>query len=328
MINNTNKKTLLYISISLFFILAIISCGKNPKKPQPNDDKNKHPVLPEIFLEMEAHILKMMYDIDCIEGVGKFISDEKANTSDKPPSETNLQLKTGDESKTKINMEPQDDEEDKPSVKIEKYIEEKQLILSLLKEEKVEGSKTMTTKIPDNVDEIWFESDKRSYDLYKMWNVLEAKLHNLTASKDAREELKKKLDLISDSIGEKNVRDSLFSLNSLTMDLSTFVDSFDSKVPKSVFRMKYHTRQAVLDASEQNYKQAISHLNMISELKSSPSQKLIEQEDKNIVDKLNFSIDDLKKQLEAGDFHLIQVKAAIVIKNIMLMENVLRGSVD
>lgn len=314
--------------LSLIIIVLTTSCNSNPQKPQQKEGENKPPQVPKVLTEMESDILETMYDIDTIEGIEIAIDEKKKEEAPTVPPTAEMQVKTEGELQPQVNVQQPQEEKKGNGQKLKMAIEEKQLIIPLLKEEKMEGTTVKMSQPPDDIDEIWFEINKKISDFYKKWNVLEADLQDVDAPQEQIKKFEKTLVEVSEAIMEKNVMDSLFALNNLTSHLGDFTNSFTSKVPSSIYKMRYHIRQSVLYAYEEEYDESQEHIDKAKELKNGLQQQLAEKKAQHIAEKYNLSIADLEKQIADENFNLIQTNATVVIKNIMLMQDVFEGSIQ
>lgn len=329
----TNKilrtKMCFFMIFSLIIVIFIGSCNNNPKKPQQEEDKNKPPEMPEVLSEMESTILEIMYDIDAVKGL-EIAIDQKKKEEEAPtiPQAADIQVETAGEIEPQIKVQKPQEEKSGDGQKMKMAIEEKQIILPLLKEEEIEGSTAKLSQPPNDIEEIWFDIGHKISDLHKKWNVLEADLKDVDSPPAKIVKFEETLVEASKAVKEKNDIASLFALNNLTSYLADFTNSFKSKVPSQIYKMKYHIRQSVLYAYEEEYEQSQEHVEKIKELKNGLQQELLEKGAQHTAEKHDLSISDLEDQIKNKDFQLILMNATIVINNIILMEEAFETSMS
>ena len=326
-------KKIFCINLLVIFLLLITACGGRAKKPGEDNAREQGPKIPEVFREIEANILKTMYDIDSIPGIGaqlmkaekedrdidqEEVEKEKEKNQDKEDSsDENEEIKLGSDKA---------EEEEEREQEIKMSIDKEQILLLLLKEEDITGSTSRYSQIPDSIDKLWFLVENRISDLHRKWNILEADLQDVDSSENLMEDFEEKLFQASRAVEARNITNSLFYLNSLTDNLASFCKPFRSLVPSQVYKMKYHIRQAILYAHVEEYQKSRQDINKLKELGGKIRGILPGQEGIHEMDKLDLSIEDLEGELAANNFDLIQTKGAIVMKNIILIENIFQRS--
>lgn len=322
------RKFCLFIIFILAFTLFFTACNANPQKPQQEGGENKPPEVPEVLMEMESEILETMYDIDAIKGIEMAIQEKEKEELPTTPQAAEIEVETEGELEPEISVQQPQQEEGGNGQKLMMAIEEEQIITPLLKEEDIEGTTAEMSEPPDDIEEVWFEIGHQIEAFHKKWNVLEADLRDVHAPQEQMDKFEETLIEASEAIMDKDAIVSLFALNNLTSYLADFRNSFTSKVPGPVYKMKYHIRQSVLYAHEEDYENAKEHIDKTKQLKNGLQQQLAEKDAQHTAEKFDLSVQDLEKQIEAENFDLIPTNAAIVIKNIMLMQDTFKGSID
>lgn len=321
-----------YRLISLLLILfVLIGCGKNPKKPNPKTKEGNSPKLPKVLTELENDVLKTMYDLDSISGIEKAIDKEKLIETEKKEKEKETSsVETA--AKPAKNTPPTEskpakkEEKKKPEEKINMHelIMKNKIIIPLLEASDVKGSFAEGAKPPENIDKVWTKISESVTEVHKKWNALESQLVLGKVPQSKAEDFEKILDDLTLSVMNKDKLNSLKLANDLTRITANFRSYFDGVANHGVYGMYYHIRATILLAASDNYAGAIEHLNETSKIGDSLRQDLIKQKSEEILQKFELSIEDLRKQLINEDFHLSQIKAPIVIKNIKLMEDVFK----
>lgn len=311
MINSNFKKYLILFIVALF----LVGCSGGEKKPNPAEEKEKTPEVPKVLEEIETMILETMHAIDSMPGLEKAI-EEKEKSVKEIEQETEVEQKKEEK-----------DQQAKENIDIEMLIEENAVIIPLLKELEIENKIISTTEPPDNTDKQWYEIGGTVGDIHKSWNVLEPALQEAKVTKTTVEEFEGKLDAVTETIGEKEIEESLMELNQLTSLLADFRGHFKSKTPPEVYKAQYSIREAVLLASEEDFEGAMESNKKAKDFGDILRQRLIEIKGEDVVHKYQLSIEDLEQQLKNENFPLTQMKAAIVIKNTALMMDLFESSV-
>ncbi|MCC5912202.1 MAG: hypothetical protein JJT76_17435 [Clostridiaceae bacterium] len=334
-------KSFLNTLLLLLLIILLIGCNNVSENPQGNEDENNTPELPEVLEEMEEDILNTMYDIDALEGIQLAMEEKEAEEMEEP---TNIDIDVeGDlEGEVSINggngqeeqaeeggNDTQAEEENgigNPDMSM--LIEENAILHPLFIEEEIEGSATAVEDTPDSLDVIWFDIHNQIEELHRKWNVLEADLRDVNAPQNEIEAFEETLNNASLQASDQKRIETLLSLNELTKYLAGFRNAFEDKVPGEVFKMRYHLRHGMILAHGEEYQNTQEHIDEIKEIKNSLQQELNERDAQHVNHKFDLSIEDLEDQLVIEDFDLIQTKGAIVMKNIGLIEDTFRGSIE
>lgn len=304
----------------LILLLILVGCSKNTKKPVPQKKNDSPPKVPEVLTEVENETLSLMYSIDSVVGLEKYIKEKKLMEEKEKSAKQEGSAKE-DEKDKKPNEEKAKAEEEKKSIDPQKFIKQSEIIIPLLEVDKIEGSFNKATKPPEDMEEVWSKLTDSINNIHKKWNVLESQLMKRTIPQSKAEEFEKILDELTLSIKAKEILNSLKLSNELTKFLANFRSYFDEKVPHGIYTMGYHIRQSILLAISDDYPEAMSQVEETKKIADSLKKDLIQEKAEDVIQKFELSIDDLSKQISKKDFYLSQIKAPIVIKNIKLMED-------
>lgn len=292
----------------LFLILfSLTGCKGNPEKPSPEEGKKKPPEVPEILTEMEDNILETLYAIDGVPGIEKSIQEkEKAKAEIEKESEVD---------QTKEEKEG----EAKKTVKPDAFIAEESLLIPLLDEQQVESDILELEEPPDDIKEIWQKLEKNLYQIHRQWNVLETHLQEAKIPKTDLEKTEAKLDKVTLLFGENKTIESMMELNGILNDLSDYRSNFHDKVPSEMYQLRVIVRQIVLLSAQDKYEEAQAELEKLKEIGKHLKPRLIEKDASAEIEKFTLSVEDLAHDISIQEFSLVQIKAAIVMKNIELM---------
>ena len=294
--------------------LLLVGCNTGAQKPQ-KESKDNTPEVPKALEEIEAMILEIMYAVDSIPGIEKSIVEKQ-------------KAKQVEEQETEVKQKKEEKEQQaKKNVDIEMLIEENAVIIPLLKEVETENTVVDVSEPPDDTVKHWYDISGTVSDVHRSWNVLEPALQEAKVTKTLVEEFESKLDEATDTIGTKEILESLKGLNELTRILADFRSHFKSKVPPEVYKAQYFIRDSVLLAAADDFEKAIEVTTKAKELGNTLRPRVIEKNGDNVIHKYQLSIEDLEQQLKNKNFPLTQLKAAIVVKNTTLMVDLFESSV-
>jgi len=178
----------------------------------------------------------------------------------------------------------------------------------------------MVDELPDDIEKIWYQIGQLASGLHQKWNILEPQLQKAGVSKTSIDGFEENLTSTTLLITTKEGKASLLGLNELSNSLYGFTGHFKSKTPTEVMQIAYHIREAVLLASEDDFSAAIRNTEKAKELGEGLRQRLTEKDASDIAQKFELSMEDIRKALDTENFQLIQIKGAIVIKNVVEME--------
>lgn len=313
----------------LLIILILMACNKKTQKPDTEQGSNL-PKLPKVLTELEDELLTVMYDLDSVRGIEKVIEKQKlvqgegggsTETAAKEEENNEDQGKDQENGEEKKAGGKDEQAQMEDEVDIEELIASNEIIIPLLEANDIEGNFVESASLPPNIDKVWATIGDSITDIHKKWNVLEAQLQSGSVPKSKAEEFEQALDRLTLSVADKEVFNSLQLTNELTKFTAGFRSYFDDISNHSVFNMYYYIRSAVLNAASDNYAAALKDLEEADKIGDSMRQDLIKNDGQDIVRKFELSVEDLKSQLTDENFHLTQIKAPIVIKNIMLIQN-------
>jgi len=318
-------------TLFLLIIFVLVGCGRNPQKPNPEEEKDNSPKLPKILTELEDEGLKVMYDLDSVTGIEKAIQEQKLMKSESESTSVETAAQSGESGQagqqgqgqqSGQQQENQSSGEEEEKVDVQQLIKETKIIIPLLDANEVTGSFAESSTPPTDIDKVWTKISDSVTEIHKKWNVLEAQLTPVNVPNQKSEEFEQILDDLTLSVINKEKLNSLKLANELTRVTTDFRSYFNGVANHGVYGMYYHIRGTILLAASNNYTGALQHLDETSKLGASVRQDLIKAESQDVLQKFELSIEDLRKQLLDENFQLSQIKAPIVIKNIQLMEDV------
>ena len=204
---------------------------------------------------------------------------------------------------------------------------EESILVEILKREKNPPEEKQEEKPPKDIAETWRTIHSTIKGLHDKWNVLEPLLIQQSVSPEVMAGFEDTLDSLTNLGISKNYFGTIATANRLTAYLPKFMTPFKKDIPPTVYNLKFHLRDVILNVAVDNYPQAQESLNQIKEQGQSIKSQLIEKKAKSTADKFDASVINLQKSLDKKDMNLLKINGAIVMKNIMLMKDDLAGSV-
>ncbi len=321
------------IGLSYFLIFIIlcttVSCANKAEKPT-SESEGDPKQMPSIVEEIETDIIGIMAKLDLIPYYEEQITEKKKKEEEKKQ----FQILMGQGSDSKGNSEEKKQQEggqqegqegekngsggtDKLTEFKPKPITINDIILAdLLKEEMPKEEDSKEEEIPSDIVEVWNDINNSIKGIHEKWNSLEPQIVKAGASQTAIESFEDTLNQVTINGTEYKQMETLILSNILTSYIPELVNGFKKKFPNSIYNMKFHVRQIVLDSYNDSFDKAQEHLDKLVIHKDSLVSKLVETKNNELGDKLNTSVFDLKNALESKDINIIKIKATIVIKNL------------
>ena len=315
-----STKKIHFFIIAFFLIFSLSACGQKPQKPSPKTEDTP-PEMPKVIEELEKDLLKIMTLADKIPYFERVIIETEKIEEEKKKEEAEMAT-GGEESKSQPKESSQT-----PQVQPKPMTIEESILTEVLNKEKTSSEDKEEEKPPKDITETWKSINTTTRGLHDKWNVLEPLLIQQSISPETVAEFEDTLDRLTNLAINNNYFGSITTANRLTLFLPKFMTVFKKDIPPTVYVLKYHVRDVVLNTAVENYPQAQESLNHIKEQGQSIKSDLIEKKAKSTADKFDASVINLQKSLDKKDINLIKINAAITMKNIMLMKDDLAASV-
>jgi len=294
------------ILILSMVLATFTACTGGQEKPNSQENQNGSRELPKILPEMEEKILEIMYALDSIPGIGKALFQREI-----------LEIETRVESDVDHSQEEKESIA-KKHINPQRFISEESAIICVLEEEEVKPSIVKVDQLPSDIDDAWYEISKVFYQIHRQWNVLEVHLGDGGISAESVELGRQSLNQATLYMEEKDVLNSLYSLNSLMYYLSLYRSHYLYKIPHEIYELKYGMRQACLLAFDGRFDESITITKQAMELVNQLRPGLIEKDAQTVLQKLDFSLLEMQEEGNLREYHLLKMKAAVTMKNIAL----------
>ncbi|CAH2215002.1 hypothetical protein [Tepidibacter aestuarii] len=297
------------ISILLFFVLILSGCTKQEEKTS----ESTLPKEPKTLQTLQDSILTIMAKIDLMPSVNNAIETRDKLIEISFQKEKELASLSEDRLPEKDKLKtPEDIEKDK--VKLSTHIMDTCIYPSLLVEDIENINKLEKDPLKFKLEEYWLDVNKDLVDIHKEWNNLQASMSTISADPEQIKNFETNLNALTDSIGQYNIFDSLVYCNNMTKYLSSFRQYFKTFTNNDINVAKYSVRKAVLLCDMENYEEALTTINNLSELLNSKAETYSKEKEK--FTKLKYAIQSLQKSIESKNLKLVQINAPIVISNL------------
>lgn len=155
--------------------------------------------------------------------------------------------------------------------------------------------------------------------LHYQWNELRPEATSKGASRELTDNFSNSLNSLTNTIITKNKEKTLMETNKLYSYIPDLLYLYKSKTSPELKRVKYYTRNSVLNSLAANWPVAESD---ITSLKSSWStyKNTIDKKQHENVSKLDYSINELEKVIKDKNQPLIDIKGRVVLTNINSLE--------
>lgn len=305
------KVSIIYL-IVLCSIIFISSCSQKSNESKPKPDNEVKAII-SMIEGLETGLIGVMRQTDLVPYFEKQISEKKLQEAEKKQMEILTAQSTEKQGTSGGESESKGSEEFKPKpITINDT-----LLAEIMKQEAPEEEKEKKEeKLPEDIVFIWQEINTMINSLHNSWNDVEPKLIEKAVSSTALSEFDDTLNSLTISGSKSEHMETLVNANTLTYHIAQFVHELQDATMGSVYYIKYHVRQIVLDQFADNDQKVNENMNALMGYQESLTYKLAEEKQKELADKLKASILDLEKAISLKDLNVIKIKGSIVIKNV------------
>ncbi|MBS4025561.1 MAG: hypothetical protein KGZ96_07795 [Clostridia bacterium] len=171
--------------------------------------------------------------------------------------------------------------------------------------------------IPKDTEEAWDGIKMTLVELYNQWNTLEPLLAEENVPSEAINEFKEALDNLTLVGTNQDYFGTLTAANQITKYLPQFMEPYANNSTPQATELKYYLRSLMLNAAIDDYSAAWENLNQLKARESSIVNDLEEQDAQDTAEEFKSSLNNLERALDKEDVDLIKINAAIVMNNIM-----------
>ena len=265
----------------LFLLILLPGCTRGAQEGSP--EGNSPQTAPREITEIETRTLEIMQQADLIPVI------EKASAQ-------------GEETK-----------------KMTELTYDETILGEVLKREAetASGGNGEQKALPEETDEVWNTIKKAITDLHDQWDRLEPQIAAEKVSQEMISNFEEVLDRLTAFGTEESVLGTLTAANQLTLHLAKFMGPFEDPPSPIAYELKYHVRNTVLTAAEDNYEAAREDLAYIREQQPALRKALEENDAAESADELEMSLVDLQRAVDKQDLELVKINAAVVMENVV-----------
>ncbi|MGI6778341.1 MAG: hypothetical protein ACOX7R_10125 [Acetivibrionales bacterium] len=305
-----------FINIKLAGVILILSfilftsCNQNgeeKKTPQPQslEEQQQADKIPGQLKEIEAAIEKIIKSLD-----GPAIAIEEGNDGE--------QSKTQGEGKKEQDKQNEEGGQKKEE---EENLKGKEGEQSGQKQNGESGQNKQAEQKPEQKDP-WQEITPAINDLHYKWNNYMPMAMKTGANRDLIDNFSDALNNLTATLSEKNRTNTLMASSNLYSYIPDLYALYKSKTSPEIKRVRYFTRNAILNAMESNWEEAANDINSLKSSWSLFKNTVPENQQEN-ASKLDFSIYELEKVITERSQQLTDIKGRVVMSNIEALEKVM-----
>ncbi len=319
------KSTLIRISVvSLIILLPLTGCGskKNDQTGQQQSAQNgqNNEEAPKQLADIEESIESI---ITALNGPSVPKEVEGSKNAANPDEENKEKGSTSDESGSKSNQEGEkksDEGSDKSKDSESKSSESPSPSESTPSPKGSDtGSKPQSSPSKSPQKDPWAQITPLVNRLHYQWNELRPDASSKGASRELTDNFSNSLNNLTNTIITKNKESTLMASNKLYSYIPDILYLYKSKTSPELKRVKYYTRDAVLNSYAPNWTVAEADItslkSSLSTFKNTTDKKLNDD-----INKLDYSISELETVIKDKNQPLIDIKGRVVLTNINALE--------
>ncbi len=295
------------VTLLLATIIFIAGCGG-----ESNPNENEQTEMPAEIAEIESGLVRIMRQADLVPIVLSEQAQPDNGTAEQENGETeDNAAKTSEEDEE--NDEEARGESEEVVAKLSELTFEETILSEVLEKETETFDMADEEELPESTEIIWDDIKEALAELHNHWNELEPLLVEENVSQDIINYFEEGLDNLTVFSTERDYFGTLDSANQLTAHLAAFMVPFSENIVSLAHELKFHIRNIVLQAANNNYARAQESLDHIKEQRADLAKELDEAEFR----KLESSLDNLQRVLDKQKRDLIILNAAVAMENMV-----------
>lgn len=312
----------------LFIILTIFllsSCQQKEDEEQQNSDreiipqelasigKNTEDVIEEI--EKLQIIIEKPEKLEEYKDSQQEKDDKQQGEQEKQQGEQDKQQsgeeqQQGEQDKQQSGEEQQQDEQDKQQGEKDQDDKEEG-------EEKNNQDKEKEETIDDEVNKIWETIENKVKEIHIEWNNFEVKSTENGINQDEISKFEESLNELTIAANNKNDMQSLIMANEVIFATSRFLNYYKGNIDSEMYKIKYYVRMSLIHGQLGEWEKTENDLAETQSILELLRQKIkIEEEDKELLEKLNLSLKDMENVTKHENKELLKIKRDIVLDNL------------
>lgn len=165
----------------------------------------------------------------------------------------------------------------------------------------------------------WKKEEESLKRIHQNWNSMEAEAVQTGLNVEVRDSFEKDLNQLTENISRQEKVAGLLTAAELLMDYGKMTKVFNMPVPPAFFQLESGIITAITEAGQEKWKSAREEIKKAEENWDNLKVQA-KDTDKKILDRTEFSIQDLKQAIENKKIDLTLLKGEIVINNLKKLE--------
>jgi len=323
---NTAKK---YWMVSLIISLIFSGCSskennkKNNENPQAKQQQlgsqTQEDEIPQQLESLENNIEKVILTLDgpAIELKKEKQQNQGKKGSEKEQGEQGTQDRKQSEEKNDKSKENEESEKEESKNKKD---ENKETQDEGSKEGSTDGKKQPTpTGMEEEKEDPWKEIDKIINTLHYQWNSYLPLAAKKNAGRNLIDGFSTALNSLTDTVISKNKTNTLLAASYLYAYIPDFYSLYRAETSPEIKRVRYYTRNAMLNAMTANWEQADSDMSNLKNVWNL-YKNIVPEEQRELSSQLDYSIQEFEKVLSEKNQPLCDIKGRVVMSNIQALE--------
>ncbi|ODM24924.1 hypothetical protein EFD62_04805 [Acetivibrio mesophilus] len=182
-----------------------------------------------------------------------------------------------------------------------------------------QGNEPSATGMEEQKEDPWKEIDKTINILHYQWNSYTPLAAKKNAGSDLIDGFSTALNSLTDTIISKNKTNTLLAASYLYAYVPDFYSLYRTETSPEIKRVRYYTRNAMLNAMTANWEQADSDVKNLKTIWNM-YKNIIPEEQKELSSQLDYSIQEFEKVLSDKNQSLCDIKGRVVMSNIQALE--------
>ncbi|WP_265443007.1 hypothetical protein [Acetivibrio straminisolvens] len=303
------------------------NANKNPEiQQQQFGSENQGDEIPEQLENLENNIERIFSTLDgpAIElksGKQQKQNQKQQKTQDGNEEHPKAEKKTEEKAdNSKGNNEGQKNEGSKDDSSKDKNGEGEEKQNGDTKNESTgQKNQPSATGMEEEEKDPWKEIDKIINTLHYEWNSYTPLAAKNNASRDLIDGFSTALNSLTDTIISKNKTNTLLAASYLYAYIPDFYSLYRTETSPEIKRVRYYTRNAMLNAMTANWEQADSDMKNLKSIWNI-YKNVVSEEQKELSSQLDYSIQEFEKVLSEKNQPLCDIKGRVVMSNIQSLE--------
>lgn len=292
----------------LAIIILLPGCGIIGGEEEQLEETGEE--IPEEIEKIESLSLKTMQEADLIVLLK---NEEDENEGEEDEDKDEGEGEEGEETENEENGENKQEEE----LTFEKTILGEVLRREMEEGENMDENEDENGELAQDEEEAWDNIKLNVTEIHEQWSDLEPQLKEEEIPEEQVNTFEDTLKELTTQVTAQDSFATIISSNKLTAYLAEFMVPFAEEPVSEANNLKFYVRKVVLNAVADKYEEAGESIEYISERKQKVTEVLEEEQEKEMAEQLEFSVENLEGALEREDADLVKLSAALVMEDLV-----------